>query len=152
MSTPLGDLAISGNDDGITGVTLKQHRDFAKITAASTQRDDKFDDAVNQLHEYFNGTRTDFDLPISQPGSQFQQEVWRCLTEIPFGQTRTYSDICQATNRSKAFQAVGSANGANKIAIIVPCHRVIGKNGKLTGYAGGLEAKAWLLRHEGISI
>lgn len=101
-----------------------------------------------QLKEYFKGQRNVFDLPLQMKGTQFQQEVWQALQEIPYGETRTYSDIAVAIGRPKATRAVGMANHCNPLAIIVPCHRVIGKNGSLTGYAGGLEKKQALLALE----
>ena len=98
-----------------------------------------------QLTEYFSGARTDFDLPLEPHGSEFQKKVWRALTEIPFGKTSSYLDLAKAVASAKAVRAVGAANGKNPLSIIVPCHRVIGANGSLTGFAGGVEAKAKLL-------
>lgn len=102
-----------------------------------------------QLTEYFAGERKKFDLPLAAKGTPFQQKVWRALCEIAQGETKTYGWLARQINNSKAVRAVGSANGANPIALIVPCHRVIGSNGKLTSYAGGLALKAKLLMHEG---
>jgi methylated-DNA-[protein]-cysteine S-methyltransferase len=101
-----------------------------------------------QLAEYFSGKRIDFDLPLQPGGSEFQKKVWRALREIPFGQTRSYRDLAKAVGSSKAARAVGAANGKNPLSIVVPCHRVVGANGSLTGFAGGLETKAALLALE----
>ncbi len=101
-----------------------------------------------QLAEYFSGARTEFDLPLQPVGSEFQKKVWRALREIPFGQTRSYLDLATAIGSSKAARAVGAANSKNPLSIIVPCHRVVGSNGSLTGFAGGVETKAALLALE----
>lgn len=103
---------------------------------------------VEQLIQYFNGERRQFELPVHQPGTPFQQEVWSLLTQIPFGKTISYAELARRTGDTKATRAVAHANGKNQIAIIVPCHRVIGSNGDLVGYAGGLARKRWLLDHE----
>lgn len=106
--------------------------------------------AKHELSEYFAGTRKKFTVPLDPQGTDFQQAVWQCLTAIPFGNKCSYGDIAKLLNKPKASQAVGGANGRNPISIIVPCHRVIGSSGKLTGYAGGIARKQWLLTHEGI--
>lgn len=106
-------------------------------------------ETARQLAEYFAGERRAFDLPLAPEGTGFQQLVWRALTTIPFGETRTYGQQALLIKRPSASRAVGAANGKNPIGIIVPCHRVIGANGTLTGYAGGLAMKQWLLEHEG---
>ena len=105
-------------------------------------------EAEEQLNEYFAGARREFDLPLAPKGTPFQKAVWAEMNKIPYGETRTYGQLAQAIGSPKAVRAVGLANGANKIAVIVPCHRVVGANGTLTGYAGGLERKRWLLAHE----
>lgn len=104
--------------------------------------------AAAQVGEYFAGVRTTFDLPLAPRGTAFQQLVWRSLLAIPFGETRSYGELARAIGRPSASRAVGAANGKNPISIIVPCHRVVGASGHLTGYAGGLAAKQWLLAHE----
>jgi methylated-DNA-[protein]-cysteine S-methyltransferase len=101
-----------------------------------------------QLDEYFQGKRLAFELSCQLDGTAFQKQVWQELTKIPFGETRTYGDIARIIGNSKAFRAVGNANNKNKMAIVIPCHRVVGTDGKLTGYAGGLWRKEWLLNHE----
>ncbi|MEI6894051.1 MAG: methylated-DNA--[protein]-cysteine S-methyltransferase [Colwellia sp.] len=105
-----------------------------------------------QLAEYFTGKRQAFTLPLAPQGTPFQQTVWRCLSAIPFGTVKSYGDIAKQLNKPKASQAVGGANSRNPITLIVPCHRVIGADGSLTGYAGGIERKLWLLNHEGASV
>jgi len=107
------------------------------------------DEAATQLAEYFAGDRQEFELPLGPEGTGFQRLVWRALATIPFGETRTYGEIARAIRRPAASRAVGAANGRNPISIIVPCHRVVGASGALTGYAGGMDAKQWLLGHEG---
>ncbi|CAN5440142.1 methylated-DNA--[protein]-cysteine S-methyltransferase [soil metagenome] len=106
-------------------------------------------DAKRQLLEYFSGSRKLFDLPLLQEGTEFQQKVWKELCKIPFGETISYLELAKRLGDAKSIRAAGTANGKNKIAIIIPCHRVIGSDGSLTGYAGGIERKDWLLRHEG---
>ncbi|MCY1435576.1 Methylated-DNA--protein-cysteine methyltransferase [compost metagenome] len=110
---------------------------------------EQLDEVVRQLDEYFAGKRQTFDLPLAPRGTQFQREVWQALLEIPFGRTTCYAELAERIGRPKAMRAVGAANGANPIAVIIPCHRVIGRDGSLTGYGGGLERKELLLRLEG---
>ncbi|GAB4091837.1 methylated-DNA--[protein]-cysteine S-methyltransferase [Flaviaesturariibacter terrae] len=105
-------------------------------------------ECVAQLEAYFAGTRRDFDFPMQQPGTEFQQRVWQQLRTIPFGRTLSYSELSRQLGDLKAIRAVGTANGRNALAIVVPCHRVIGSDRSLTGYAGGLHRKQWLLEHE----
>src|ERR1700690_2867719 len=107
--------------------------------------------AARQLAEYFAGARRVFDLPLALHGTPFQQRVWRALTEIPYGETWSYGQLAKRIGNPKASRAVGLANGSNPISILVPCHRVIGADGSLTGYGGGMERKQWLLRHEGFA-
>lgn len=103
---------------------------------------------ITQLEQYFNGSRREFNIKISFEGTEFQKQVWNQLLNIPYGETTSYKDVAEKIENAKAVRAVGNANNKNKIPIIVPCHRVIGSNGKLTGYAGGLDKKQWLLNHE----
>lgn len=110
------------------------------------------DSVQNQLDEYFAGTRLGFDLPLELPGSDFQRLVWAALLAIPYGQTRSYASQAAAISRPQAVRAAAAANGRNRVAIVVPCHRVIGADGRLTGYAGGLERKRWLLQHEAAGL
>ncbi|THV33424.1 methylated-DNA--[protein]-cysteine S-methyltransferase [Glycomyces buryatensis] len=146
LESPIGTLAVVANDQGLTyvefGVTGSEPewgpRESTPLLAAATE----------QLEAYFAGQLHDFDLPLAAAGTDFQRRVWAALSEIPFGQTVSYMDIAERIGNRKAVRAVGLANGSNPIAIIVPCHRVIGANGKLTGYAGGLWRKERLLALE----
>ena len=145
LDTPLGRLEIAANEQGLTHVIFcGQHAEQAANNNVVTQQ------ATVQLLEYFAGKRREFDLPLAPIGTAFQQSVWRLLATIPFGQSRSYGQLAEQLNNPKAVRAVGGANGRNPLTIIVPCHRVIGANGKLTGYAGGVERKRWLLQHEGL--
>ncbi|MGD2048943.1 MAG: methylated-DNA--[protein]-cysteine S-methyltransferase [Chloroflexota bacterium] len=107
------------------------------------------EEAIRQLLAYFEGTRRDFDLPISPQGTEFQRLVWQHLLDIPYGQIISYQDLAKAIGKPEAIRAVGAANGQNPISVVVPCHRVLGSDGSLTGYGGGLWRKEWLLKHEG---
>lgn len=141
--TPVGKLCIGEEQGCITRVTWSKIpgeyvlEETAGILACK-----------NQLEEYFAGERRAFDLPLAPKGTAFQQKVWRALTEIPYGETRTYGEIAAAIGNPKAARAVGMANNKNPIGILIPCHRVIGADGKLVGYAGGMEKKAFLLELE----
>lgn len=146
MNTPIGTLLIQASARGIT------HVDFID-SEIPTDRPNALTTACRQqLQAYFDGKRKVFDLPLDQQGTVFQKSIWSSLLTIPFGQAVSYRDIADMVNNRKAVRAVGAANGKNPIAIIVPCHRVIGADRTLTGYAGGLQRKAWLLEHEGIAF
>lgn len=142
VDTPIGYLWITANDAGLTALEFKEvkppHCESNSVTAL----------AKHQLEEYFAGSRQVFSVPLDAKGTEFQAHVWQKLTDIPFGKTCSYLDIATAVGNVKACRAVGAANGKNPIPIIVPCHRVIGSNQKLTGFASGLGRKAWLLKHE----
>ena len=143
----LGLIRIQANDDGLTAIT------FMEPTAVDTADPAPQPNAhtrlcQQQLAEYFAGQRTRFELPLAARGTSFQQQVWRRLCDIPFGTTASYADIAARLDNPRAVRAVGAANGRNPLAIVVPCHRVIGRDGSLTGYAGGLARKRWLLAHE----
>ncbi|GAB6263523.1 methylated-DNA--[protein]-cysteine S-methyltransferase [Photobacterium sp. 53610] len=146
VDTPIGWLAVVADVSAIVTIEFD----------AETKPDDAGNNitqaGVTQLQEYFSGQRTTFDLPLKMPGTQFQQQVWQTLTAVPFGVTCSYSDIASRIERPKAVRAVGAANGKNPIPIVVPCHRIIGSSGTLTGYAGGLDKKQWLLEHEGLTV
>ncbi len=146
---PFGKLFIYADEKAIKAVLFKAwlNTDAQKAINQST---DLIELCHKQLDEYFAGDRQQFDLPLESNGTDFQKTVWQQLTKIPFGESRNYGEIASAIGNSKASRAVGAANGKNPISIIVPCHRVIGANGALTGYAGGLQAKQWLLKHENI--
>ena len=143
LTTPIGELMLTADDDGaLTGVNLpNRHPD-----PAGWERDDEIlADARRQLTEYFAGERTTFDLPLRPAGAPFQVRVWEALLRIPYGETASYGELARELGHPTAARAVGAANRRNPIAIVVPCHRVIGSNGSLTGYAGGLECKRALL-------
>jgi methylated-DNA-[protein]-cysteine S-methyltransferase len=146
LTTPIGELMLTADDDGaLTGVNLpNRHPD-----PAGWERDDELlADARRQLTEYFAAERTTFDLPLRAAGAPFQLRVWEALLRIPYGETASYGELARELGHPTAARAVGAANGRNPIAIVVPCHRVIGSNGSLTGYAGGLECKRALLDPE----
>ncbi len=146
IPSPLGPLRLYARGDELAAVQLPGDDPLAE---ERTRPSDVLALAADQLREYFAGHRRAFDLPLAPDGTGFQQLVWTALLAIPFGHTRSYGEIAAAIGRPSASRAVGAANGRNPIAIIVPCHRVIGASGALTGYAGGMEAKRWLLAHEG---
>lgn len=152
IDSPVGALLLTGDGDAITRLYMQnqQHADQAQT---HWQRDDSvFKTACEQLAAYFAGERQEFDLRLAPAGTQFQRSVWQALLDIPYGQTQSYGDLAQRIGNPKASRAVGLANGRNPISIIVPCHRVIGANGSLTGYGGGIERKRWLLLHEGCDV
>ena len=144
--SPVGLLKISGTETYISEVTF--HDTSEKAEGAKKQMPPMLINCVEQLIQYFNGERRIFDLPLNQAGTAFQQDVWNILTQIPFGKTISYLELARKTGDTKATRAVANANGKNDIAIIVPCHRVIGSNNTLVGYAGGLWRKKWLLELE----
>ena len=142
INTPLGIAAITGDVHGVSEITVLEEGEV------SAQIPFFLRDAVQQLQEYFNSQRTDFTFKLNPKGTDFQQKVWNALLDIPFGKTRTYLEQSKFLGDPKAIRAVASANGKNPLWIVVPCHRVIGSDGSLTGYAGGLWRKKWLLEHE----
>jgi methylated-DNA-[protein]-cysteine S-methyltransferase len=144
--SPVGLLKIAGTEEFISEVTF--HDTSQKTAGNKKHMPPMLINCVEQLIQYFNGQRRVFELPLNQVGTPFQQEVWNLLVTIPFGKTISYLDLARKTGDSKATRAVANANGRNNIAIIVPCHRVIGSNKDLVGYAGGLWRKKWLLEHE----
>lgn len=147
--SPLGEIALTANDQGLTTLTFIDGKKESVIPDDYQKSPEKFTQVCLQLTEYFSGERKAFDLPLAATGTPFQHKVWQALCNIKQGETKTYAWLAKQINNEKAVRAVGSANGANPIALIVPCHRVIGSDGKLTGYAGGLALKAKLLMHEG---
>lgn len=145
--TPIGIAKIEGDENGIQSISVLDENalptiSFHKKTPSCLQN------CVMQLDEYFAGKRTDFDLQLNPQGTSFQQSVWNELLNIPFGRTRTYLEQTKQLGDVKAIRAVASANGKNPIWIVIPCHRVVGSDGSLTGYAGGVWRKKWLLEHE----
>ncbi|HEY2273000.1 MAG TPA: methylated-DNA--[protein]-cysteine S-methyltransferase [Jatrophihabitantaceae bacterium] len=148
IPSPLGELLVTRDDEGLTGLYLPTGRHATTPPPAGDRDDAAFEDVRMQLAEYFAGRRTDFVLPLHASGTAFQKRVWTALCDIPYGRTASYGQTAAAIGAPTASRAVGLANGQNPISIIVPCHRVVGANGSLTGYGGGLEAKRWLLEHE----
>lgn len=148
LPTPLGELAIFANKHALYRVEFIDSLNEQDLTENSPTENQLTLRAKNQLLQYFAGEITMFDLPLAPQGTPFRQQTWQALQQIPYGETRCYSEQAELMNNKKAVRAVGAANGANPIAIIIPCHRVIGKNGSLTGYAGGLHRKEWLLNFE----
>jgi methylated-DNA-[protein]-cysteine S-methyltransferase len=162
MPSPIGTLTIVANDHAIVAIRWDTESDDREPDAhnpVDAKLDDEIADvsagdhavldrAVEQLGEYFAGQRTGFDLPLDPEGTAFQHEAWLALTKIPFGETITYGEQAVMLGDRNKSRAVGAANGKNPIPIVVPCHRVVGSNGHLTGFAGGLNIKAWLLDHE----
>jgi methylated-DNA-[protein]-cysteine S-methyltransferase len=145
VDSPVGDLTLVGRDGALTGVYFPGHVRGPGPESMGHRADDAFDDATTQLAQYFAGRRTVFDLPLAPAGNAFQRKVWAQLTVIPYGQTRSYGQLALALGDPGLARAVGAANGQNPLSIIVPCHRVVGADGKLTGYAGGLPRKRFLL-------
>jgi len=156
LSSPIGDLTLVATAQGLcavlwpvdgeserTGIAAADDAVAAPDTAARV-----LSDAARQLDEYFAGERTEFDLPLDPTGTDFQQQAWTVLRDIEFGATISYGEQAQRLGNPKASRAVGAANGKNPISIIVPCHRVVGRDGSLTGFAGGADTKRWLLDHE----
>lgn len=143
INSPLGITKIVGDANGIASISvLDSEEEITKIIPEELQ------DCVYQLHEYFEGTRKQFNLKLNPQGTDFQQEIWKLLQAIPYGKTTSYLELAKTFGEVKAIRAVANANGKNPLWIVVPCHRVIGSDGNLTGYAGGLHRKQWLLEHE----
>lgn len=142
IKTPLGIATIIGDENGISVISVSDEGEISSQIPAVLQ------EAVSQLNDYFEGKRTNFDLVLNPKGTDFQRKVWKGLLEIPFGKTMSYLELSKNLGDVKAIRAVASANGKNPLWIVVPCHRVIGTDGSLTGYAGGLWRKKWLLEHE----
>ncbi|MGK2857927.1 MAG: methylated-DNA--[protein]-cysteine S-methyltransferase [Thermoanaerobaculia bacterium] len=148
MGTPMGRICIVANEEGITALQFEsERRPFPPVDAMEDAA--ALAGAAAQLREYFAGERTTFDLPLAPEGTAFQRRVWDALREIPYGETRSYGEIAARVGAPAASRAVGAANGRNPIAVVIPCHRVIGANGSLTGYAGGVGIKRALLALEG---
>ncbi|MDW5299181.1 MAG: methylated-DNA--[protein]-cysteine S-methyltransferase [Sedimentibacter sp.] len=144
-NTIIGQVAVIDNGIEITNMDFADNFNIANMNVCETKL---INNAANQLNEYLNGTRTAFDLPLNPEGTEFQKKVWTALCKIPYAETRSYKQIAEAVGNPKAFRAVGMANNKNPIIIFIPCHRVIGSNGSLVGYAGGLDMKEKLLALE----
>jgi O-6-methylguanine DNA methyltransferase len=157
FESPIGELRVASTDEGLAYLELP-HASGSGLEgwlcrhARGTERSAAFAPnrrAVRQILQYLEGKRTEFDLPLDLRGTPFQRRVWQALRAIPYGETRTYQQVARAVRRPRAVRAVGAANGANPVALVVPCHRVVATGGKLGGYGGGLELKARLLAMEG---
>ena len=146
LDTPIGTLRLVCDDGRLVAIEFEGQ--YA-LDARPDDTDAVLTETARQLREYFNGKRQHFDLPLAPGGTDFQRTVWRALRDIPYGEVRSYRDIALAIGRASAVRAVGAANGRNPVPIVVPCHRVIGSDGSLTGFAGGLDAKKRLLQREG---
>lgn len=151
LDSPVGRLKLVGSSRGLAAVLWPDDPSGRVRLGAMDEVPDHpvLVQAGRELHQYFTADRRTFSVPLDFHGTDFQKQVWRALLAIPFGETRTYGQIAAAQGNPKASRAVGAANGRNPISIIAPCHRVVGSDGSLTGFAGGMAAKAWLLRHEG---
>ncbi len=148
IPSPVGRLTLAADaDGGLTHLLFEGERPAAPAGRGSEDLT-PFEAVIAQLDEYFAGARREFDVPLAPRGTPFQLAAWRALRAIPYGQTRTYAGQAASIGRPRAVRAIGAANGRNPLAIIVPCHRVIGAGGALTGYGGGLQTKRWLLEHE----
>ncbi|PXY40034.1 cysteine methyltransferase [Flavobacterium cheongpyeongense] len=148
INSPLGITKIIGDKNGISVISVSD----VGTSEVSKTIPEVLSEAVSQLNEYFEGKRTDFDLKLNPKGTEFQQKVWKALLEIPYGKTVSYMDQTKKLGDVKAIRAVAAANGKNPLWIVIPCHRVIGTNGSLTGYAGEIWRKKWLLEHESPSV
>ncbi|PIE89350.1 MAG: cysteine methyltransferase [Acidobacteria bacterium] len=146
--SPLGTLTLVATRTHLKGICFEGREKATWKDQPVDKENAVLRETKKQLQQYFNGQRKIFNLPLQPDGTVFQQHVWQALLHIPFGQTASYSHIARAIDNPKAVRAVGAANGRNPIPIVIPCHRVIGKGGALTGYAGGLSRKEWLLDHE----
>ena len=143
--TPIGPLLLAGDGDSLCLLGFPQGSMARKHEQGWVEDAGPFAAVIKQLDQYFAGERLGFDLPLSPEGAEFQQQVWAALTEIPYGETWSYGELAAHIGKPRASRAVGAANGLNPIPVIIPCHRVIGSNGKLTGFGGGLETKKYLL-------
>lgn len=148
LGSPVGTLVLTHDGTRLTGVHMEQHKGGGEIQPHWQRDEVRLAEARAQLEAYFAGRLREFSLDFAGAGTPFQQQVWRALCEIPYGETWSYARLAQHIGRPTAARAVGAANGMNPISIIVPCHRVVGASGALTGYAGGVPRKQWLLAHE----
>src|SRR4051794_17628592 len=145
QQSPVGELTLVGDGDALSGLYMTEHRHRPPLPPGARRENTAFTPVREQLDEYFAGERIEFDLPLRMEGSPFQREVWSALQGIPYGETVSYGELARRIGRPEASRAVGLANGRNPISIVVPCHRVIGASGSLTGYGGGVERKRFLL-------
>jgi len=149
MPSPVGDLLIAGDGAHLHYISFPTGHKKMEPDASWTENAEPFGEVTRQLAAYFDGSLTEFTLPFALNGTGFQEQVWHLLETIPFGQTRTYGWMAEQLKDRNKSRAVGAANGANPLPIVLPCHRVIGADGSLTGFGGGVETKRWLLDHEG---
>jgi methylated-DNA-[protein]-cysteine S-methyltransferase len=148
---PFGVVTVIGSDLGIRYVLFSNDahpKPLERLHISDTDIHDSVSDAITQLDEYFAGSRRDFELPLDLQGTEFQVAAWNALAEIPYGRTASYGQQAASIGRPKAVRAIGGANGRNPVAIVLPCHRIVGADGSLTGFGGGIEVKKWLLDHE----
>ena len=148
---PFGVVTVIGSDLGIRFVMFNNDahpKPLEKLLISDTEIHDSVNDAITQLDEYFSGSRRDFELPLDLQGTEFQVAAWNALAGIPYGRTASYGQQAASIGRPKAVRAIGGANGRNPVAIVLPCHRIVGADGSLTGFGGGIEVKKWLLDHE----
>lgn len=148
VDSPVGPLTLVDQDGALAGLYMQEQRHLPGPSALGSREDGVLPLVREQLEAYFAGTLRDFDVPLATAGTPFQQQVWAALRAVPYGSTCTYGDLATAIGRPSAVRAVGAANGRNPVCVVVPCHRVVGAGGALTGYAGGLERKSWLLALE----
>jgi len=148
IDTPIGKVQICASSKGITKVHIMDDGDNTHRSKSQGKGSEHITDCCHQLDEYFKGNRKSFNLSMDLDGTDFQKKVWAALQSVPYGETCSYGEIARYIGKPRAQRAVGSANHSNPVAIIVPCHRIIGSNGSLTGYGGGLWRKEWLLEHE----
>jgi methylated-DNA-[protein]-cysteine S-methyltransferase len=148
IPSPIGDLLMWGDDGVLSGLSFADSRKASAVEPTWQRDESAFPDAADQLRAYFVGELTDFQVTLNPHGTPFQRRVWDALREIPYGMTTTYGHVAIDLGDPRAVRAVGLANGRNPIAIVIPCHRVIGADGSLTGYGGGIERKRFLLAHE----
>lgn len=148
IDSPIGALLLTSDGEALTGVFMEEHRHGPRPDDGWRRDGAPFAAAREQLAAYFAGERTGFELPLAPSGTAFQRRVWEELRRIPFGETISYAELARRVGDPRAVRAVGGANGRNPLSVVVPCHRVIGADGSLTGYGGGIERKRWLLGHE----
>jgi methylated-DNA-[protein]-cysteine S-methyltransferase len=152
MESPVGKLMIAGDVSGVRQILFTEGRLAVGPKPGWNENAEALGEVIRQLRAYFSGSLREFRLPLAPEGTPFQQRVWQKLRNIPYGSTISYGELARRLGNPSAYRAVGMANGANPISIVLPCHRVIGSNGKLTGYGGGLKNKAWLLALERAQI
>ncbi len=152
MKSPVGPLLLIAREGMLTGIEFQRKMATPPEKSLGVASETPFVEAIRQLEQYFRGERKEFDLPLELHGTEFQTDTWCALETIPYGETISYAELARRVGNPKAVRAVGTANGANPLPIVIPCHRVIGTNGKLTGYGGGLDIKQHLLALEGILL